>query len=169
MNRSGIDHSSTKDVKIIRSKEARKVAIVSNETNTEKQCTCVYISSPECQNDNVEIARNFVEKTCNLNVWEYWLATFTPISCLACFSNLKMEGTCTSETSVDVQLTTSRYIPEDIFLTTAVKSSNPTINAKDTPHHVLCFMLYRFQFGCDLLHSKTDVPTHLQAVKSTRR
>jgi hypothetical protein len=38
---------------------------------------------------------------------------FTLVSCLTYFSTLKMEATCSSETSVDTQQTTRRYIPED--------------------------------------------------------
>jgi hypothetical protein len=38
---------------------------------------------------------------------------FTLVSCLAYPSNLKMEATCSSQTSVDFQRTTRRYIPED--------------------------------------------------------
>jgi hypothetical protein len=34
-------------------------------------------------------------------------------SCMAYSSNLKMEATCSFETSVDFQWTTRRYIPED--------------------------------------------------------
>jgi hypothetical protein len=33
--------------------------------------------------------------------------------CLAYYLTLKMEATCSSETSVDFQLTTQLYIPED--------------------------------------------------------
>jgi hypothetical protein len=46
----------------------------------------------------------------------YWamLATyFTVVSCLAYSSTLKMEVTCYSEESVDFQVTTQRYIPEN--------------------------------------------------------
>jgi hypothetical protein len=39
---------------------------------------------------------------------------FTPVSCSAYSSILKMEATCSSEKSVDFQRTTQRYIPEDI-------------------------------------------------------
>jgi hypothetical protein len=39
-------------------------------------------------------------------------AVFTLLSCLAYFSNLKMEATCSSETYVDFQRITRRYIPE---------------------------------------------------------
>jgi hypothetical protein len=39
--------------------------------------------------------------------------SFMLVSCLAYFSNLKMEATCSSETSVDFQRTTRRYVPED--------------------------------------------------------
>jgi hypothetical protein len=35
------------------------------------------------------------------------------VSCLVYSSTLKMEATCSSETSVDLQWTTRRYIPED--------------------------------------------------------
>jgi hypothetical protein len=51
---------------------------------------------------------------------------FTLVSCSA-YSTLKMETICSSETSVDFQRTTRRYITEDsiLFLTTAVRISNP--------------------------------------------
>jgi hypothetical protein len=38
---------------------------------------------------------------------------FTLVSCSAYSSTLKMEAICSSETSVDFQRTTQRYIPED--------------------------------------------------------
>jgi hypothetical protein len=38
---------------------------------------------------------------------------FTVVSCLTYSSTLKIEATCSSETSVDFQLTTRCYIPED--------------------------------------------------------
>jgi hypothetical protein len=38
---------------------------------------------------------------------------FTQVSCLAYSSTLKMEATCSSETSLDFHWTTRRYIPED--------------------------------------------------------
>jgi hypothetical protein len=41
---------------------------------------------------------------------------FTLVSCSAYFSTLKMEAIFYSETSVDTQLTTRRYIPEDSTL-----------------------------------------------------
>jgi hypothetical protein len=41
---------------------------------------------------------------------------FTLYSCLIYCSTLKMEAICSSETSVDFQLTTRRYIPDDIAL-----------------------------------------------------
>jgi hypothetical protein len=43
----------------------------------------------------------------------FWDLIFTPVSCLAYSSNLRMEATCSSETSVDFQRTARRYIPED--------------------------------------------------------
>jgi hypothetical protein len=46
--------------------------------------------------------------------FEALLATcFTLVSCLAYSSTLKMAATCSSETSVDFQRITWRYIPED--------------------------------------------------------
>jgi hypothetical protein len=39
--------------------------------------------------------------------------SFTLVSCLAYSSTLKMEATCSSETSADFQRTTRRYISED--------------------------------------------------------
>jgi hypothetical protein len=41
------------------------------------------------------------------------LPAFTLVSYSTCFSTLKMEAICSSETSVDTQRTTRRYIPED--------------------------------------------------------
>jgi hypothetical protein len=38
------------------------------------------------------------------------------VSCLVCFSNLKMKATCSSEISGDFQRTTRRYVPEDGIL-----------------------------------------------------
>jgi hypothetical protein len=43
---------------------------------------------------------------------------FKLISCSARFLTLKMEVRCSSETSVDPQRTTRRYIPEDSALET---------------------------------------------------
>jgi hypothetical protein len=43
-------------------------------------------------------------------------AAFTLVSCLAYSSTLKMEVTCFSETSVDFQRTTRRYMPGDTTL-----------------------------------------------------
>jgi hypothetical protein len=52
---------------------------------------------------------------------------FTLVSCSAYFSTLKTEAICSSETSVDFQWTTRRYIPEDSTLhSPAVRTSNPT-------------------------------------------
>jgi hypothetical protein len=46
----------------------------------------------------------------------YLSPTFTVVSCSAYFSTPKMEAICSSETSVDFQRTTRRYIPEDSTL-----------------------------------------------------
>jgi hypothetical protein len=52
---------------------------------------------------------------------------FMLVSCLAYSSTLKMEATCSSETSVDFQRTTVRCIPEDkLFIITTVRTSDPT-------------------------------------------
>jgi hypothetical protein len=44
------------------------------------------------------------------------IRAFTLVSCSAYSSTLKMEAMCSSETSVDFQRTTRRYIPEDSTL-----------------------------------------------------
>jgi hypothetical protein len=44
--------------------------------------------------------------------WD-WPPAFTLVSCSAYSSTLKMETICSSETPVDFQRTTRRYIPED--------------------------------------------------------
>jgi hypothetical protein len=36
------------------------------------------------------------------------------VSCLACYLTMNMGATCSSETSIDIQQTTRRYIPENI-------------------------------------------------------
>jgi hypothetical protein len=45
----------------------------------------------------------------------YWATCFMLGLCLAYSSNIKMEAACSSETSVDFQLSTWRYILEDIL------------------------------------------------------
>jgi hypothetical protein len=54
---------------------------------------------------------------------------FALVSCPA-YSTLKMEVIRSSETSVDFQRTTQRYIPEDrtLFVTTPVRTSNATVS-----------------------------------------
>jgi hypothetical protein len=58
------------------------------------------------------------------------LATCFTTVCLAYSSTLKTEATCSSETSVDFQRTT-RVISQkiELFITTAVRTSNPTDEA----------------------------------------
>jgi hypothetical protein len=55
---------------------------------------------------------------------------FTLVSCLAYSYTLKMEVTCSSEMSVDLQRTTECWISQKIgvFITTAVRTSNPVYN-----------------------------------------
>jgi hypothetical protein len=57
-----------------------------------------------------------------------WPPAFTLVSYSAQSSILKMEAIFSSERSVDFQMTTWRYIPEDkvLFITTAVRNSNLT-------------------------------------------
>jgi hypothetical protein len=55
--------------------------------------------------------------------------SFTLVTCLAYSSTLKMEATCSSETSVDIRLTTWREIPDDITL-----QSKPLVTKHDTEH-----------------------------------
>jgi hypothetical protein len=69
------------------------------------------------------------------NQWEsMWQAELSPdftlVSCSAYFSTLEMENLCSFETSVDFELTTRRYIPEDsthhmIILFVQVQRSSP--------------------------------------------
>jgi hypothetical protein len=50
------------------------------------------------------------------SIYQYSLRlppAFTLVSCFAYYSTLKMDATCSSETSVDFQQTTRCYIPED--------------------------------------------------------
>jgi hypothetical protein len=58
--------------------------------------------------------------------WACLTHAFTLISCSAYSSTLKMEAICSSETSVEFQRITQRYIPED-----------------STLHHILCSVLMR--------------------------
>jgi hypothetical protein len=44
------------------------------------------------------------------------MAVFMLVSCKAYYSTLEMEAICSSETSVDFQRATLRYIPEDSAL-----------------------------------------------------
>jgi hypothetical protein len=49
----------------------------------------------------------------HIAIWSYISPAFTLVSSAAYFSTLKMEAISSSETSVDTQRTTRRYIPED--------------------------------------------------------
>jgi hypothetical protein len=56
----------------------------------------------------------------------------TLVFCLAYSTTLKMEATCSFETSVDFQRTTRLYTQkiERIFIATAIRTSNPTISSR---------------------------------------
>jgi hypothetical protein len=56
--------------------------------------------------------KSHFEEFCHLKYNAVLSVYFTLISCSA-YSTLKMEEICSSETSVDFQRTTRRYIPED--------------------------------------------------------
>jgi hypothetical protein len=65
-----------------------------------------------------EISQRWLRRVVSSGMWccvvAVLLATcFMPVSCLAHSSILKMEATFSYETSVDIQQTTQRYIPED--------------------------------------------------------
>jgi hypothetical protein len=59
--------------------------------------------------DTFDDSRSYTDRLC-------LSPAFTLVSCLAYSSTLKMEATCSSETSVAFQLTARRHIPEDITL-----------------------------------------------------
>jgi hypothetical protein len=67
------------------------------------------------------------EETCRLQLQGRRKKTIAPASCLSNFSTLKMEEKFSSETSVDFQLTTRRYSPEN--RATTVWNSDPTESA----------------------------------------
>jgi hypothetical protein len=54
---------------------------------------------------------------------EHVASIFMLVSCLAYSSTLKMEATCSSEMSADIQWTTWRYIPEDTNLLKKLEES----------------------------------------------
>jgi hypothetical protein len=61
--------------------------------------------------------------------------SFMLVSCLSYSSTLKMEVTCYSETSLDFQLTTLRYIPEDRNLYLS-KGSDPDPGSHTDIHNL---------------------------------
>jgi hypothetical protein len=72
---------------------------------------------------------------------EALFATFYMLgSCLDYSSALKIEATCSSESSVDFQQTTRRYV---LFRTTAVRTSNPTLISIPDEKKVYVSMLTR--------------------------
>jgi hypothetical protein len=68
---------------------------------------------------------------------------FTPVSCSAYFSTLKMEVICSSGTSVEFQRTARRYIPEGNAL--EIRSLNRTV------------LLFSFE---DIMFLQRDLPIH---------
>jgi hypothetical protein len=71
-------------------------------------CVCVYIYT---------LNINYPAKYSKLSVYRLCLPpAFTLVSCSAYSSTLKMEAIWSSETTVDFQRTTRRYISEDITL-----------------------------------------------------
>jgi hypothetical protein len=54
--------------------------------------------------------------TYRLHLQLYLPSAFTLVSCSAYFSTMKMEAACSSQTSINFQRNTRRYIPEDITL-----------------------------------------------------
>jgi hypothetical protein len=58
----------------------------------------------------------FVMKDSNFTYRTLFVTCFMLVSCLAYSSALKMEATCSSETSVDFHRNTRRYISEDITI-----------------------------------------------------
>jgi hypothetical protein len=54
------------------------------------------------------------------------------------FSTLKMEAICSSETSVDTQRTTLRYIPEDDKGMNGVKEGKKEVPDEFTKEMILC-------------------------------
>jgi hypothetical protein len=71
------------------------------------------------------------------------LATcFILVSCLANFSTLNIEGTCSSETPDQFQRTALRYIPED-----RTRHSHRRENLKSyilMPNLLICLLLFRY-------------------------
>jgi hypothetical protein len=62
---------------------------------------------------------------------------FTLVSCSAYSSTLKMEAICSSETSVDIQQPTWRYIPEDSTLQNHRCENLKSYKIEDSVHFLL--------------------------------
>jgi hypothetical protein len=60
-------------------------------------------------------------------------ACFIPVSCFAYSSTMMMKATSSSETSVDFEWNTRRYISEELFITIAVRTSNPSVGITGPP------------------------------------
>jgi hypothetical protein len=80
----------------------------------------------------------FIENKCFRYITNKQLAklclppAFTLVSCSAHSSTLKKVALCSSETSVDFQCTTRRLSQKIVlFITTAVRTSNPTTNSME--------------------------------------
>jgi hypothetical protein len=87
----------------------------------------------------------------NLNFTSYIASAFTQVSCLA-YSTMKMEAICSSETSVDFQRTTRRYIPEDSTLHIAciIQTNERNNYCSEGLHHVALLPILQEPFNLEV-------------------
>jgi hypothetical protein len=80
---------------------------------------------------------------------------------LALSLTLKTGAICSSETSVDFRRTTRRYIPEpEFFITTAVRTSDPTISLMV----LFSLKLYKDRFSEKKFISLISIPVRVPAL-----
>jgi hypothetical protein len=89
--------------------------------------------------------------TCRLHIQALLATCFTLVSCLACSSTLKMEATCFSETSVELQRTAQRHIPEDITSSSGI----PAVSSQKSTFHS------RHSHRCEILKSNKGMKLFL--------
>jgi hypothetical protein len=104
----------------------RKISQLWNQWEAGRSLRCH--SNPNCNSSDLTLGRHACRTVLGepANLTEFYLlgynaiysrallvVSFTLVSCLTYSSTLKMEVTCSSDTSVDLQRTTRRYIPED--------------------------------------------------------